>query len=423
MHIGIIGGGFTGLSAGLKLEELGHKVTILEKETVVGGLAVGFENKDWSWQLEKHYHHVFTSDTSILDLAKRVDVQFDFSQPNTSWLINDAIYQVDSPIKLLTFSQLPIVDRLRMACILGFFKLMPYFTWLEQVTADVWLKKWMGKNAYNMFWEPLLRSKFGPYANDIALSWFWARIKARSAKLGYPRGGFQHLADAVAKKIVAKGGTVQCDVSVKKLCIEANQPQIICENGEIHTFDRVLVSGSNYFFSQISPQLPASYHKQLLAFKGIGAVNMVLEMDAPFFSSDVYWLSICQPDFPFLAVVEHTNFIDKSHYNNKNLVYIGKYLSVNDPMFNLTKEELLERYDPYLRKLSPQYREHLKNSYIFKVPFAQPIVTSNYSNKIIPFKTPMNGVYLANMQQVYPWDRGTNYAVEMGEKVAKLLVK
>ena len=34
----------------------------------------------------------------------------------------------------------------------------------------------------------------------------------------------------------------------------------------------------------------------------------------------------------------------------------------------------------------------------------------------------MPNVFLANIQQVYPWDRGTNYAVELGQKAAKLIV-
>jgi hypothetical protein len=36
------------------------------------------------------------------------------------------------------------------------------------------------------------------------------------------------------------------------------------------------------------------------------------------------------------------------------------------------------------------------------------------------FKTPLKNVFLANMEQVYPWDRGTNYAVELGQKIARI---
>jgi hypothetical protein len=53
--------------------------------------------------------------------------------------------------------------------------------------------------------------------------------------------------------------------------------------------------------------------------------------------------------------------------------------------------------------------------------FAQPIVPLNYSGIIPPHQTPAKNIFLANMQQVYPWDRGVNYAIEIGEKIAKLI--
>ena len=71
MRIGIIGAGFTGLSAGYNLLEKGHEVQIFEKDSAPGGLALGFQEKEWDWTLEKHYHHWFTNDKFVLNLAKK----------------------------------------------------------------------------------------------------------------------------------------------------------------------------------------------------------------------------------------------------------------------------------------------------------------------------------------------------------------
>lgn len=122
-----------------------------------------------------------------------------------------------------------------------------------------------------------------------------------------------------------------------------------------------------------------------------------------------------------MAVVEHTNFMDKSHYNNEHLVYLGNYLSTDHPNFTKTKEELLKLYDPFLKKLNKDYKKHLLGYELFRAPFAQPIIPTNYSKMIPSITTPLENIYLANMQQVYPWDRGTNYAVELGQKAAKLI--
>ncbi len=119
-----------------------------------------------------------------------------------------------------------------------------------------------------------------------------------------------------------------------------------------------------------------------------------------------------------MAIVEHTNFMDKKYYNNEHIVYLGNYLPFDHEYMKMEKDQLLKIYDPILKKINPNYQLSIINSQLFKVPFAQPIIPVNYSKIVPPFETPLSNVYLANIQQVYPWDRGTNYAVELGQKVA-----
>ena len=421
MNIGIIGAGFTGLSAAYHLQKRGHEVTIFEKEAIPGGLAIGFKQDNWTWPLEKHYHHIFTTDNAILDLAKNIGQEFFFTRPNTSSLIDGKILQLDSPTKLLLFSKLSIVDRLRMGTVLAYLKYVANWKNLEDMTAHAWLTKMFGRKGYEMIWEPLLRAKFGSYAHEISLAWFWARIKARSTQLGYPQGGFQTFADKLVKKIKDQGGEFYFETPVTFIEKKENRVEItfIQEKKKLRmSFDVILVTVPNLYFASMA-SLPVEYAKKLRAFDAIGAVNMVLQLNKPFLPKDVYWLNICEKAYPFLAVVEHTNFIDKKHYGNQHLVYIGNYLPHGHRYFSMDKESLLKEYDPFLKKLKPDYDKDLIDSHLFKVPFAQPIVYTHFSKKIMPFETPIRGVYLANMQQVYPWDRGTNFAVEMGEQVVQ----
>ena len=53
----------------------------------------------------------------------------------------------------------------------------------------------------------------------------------------------------------------------------------------------------------------------------------------------------------------------------------------------------------------------------------QPIIPINYSSYKIPIKLPVSGLYSANTAQIYPEDRGTNYSVELGEKVTKIILE
>lgn len=413
MHIAIIGAGFTGLTAAYRLQKKGHTVSIFEKENVPGGLAIGFQKDKWEWPLEKHYHHIFTSDHAIWNLAEAIGVDFRFSRPNTSSYIDGAILQLDSPLKLLMFSKLTVVERIRMAAVLGYLRYVARWQDLEKYTAHDWLQKYLGRVPYGTLWEPLLIGKFGPYYKDISLSWFWARIKARTTQLGYPDGGFQKFADTLAEKIIENGGSIRYGSEVTQI----NESSLTVD-GNVRQADAILVTVPNKLFMNLAPTFPREYMDKLQSFKGIGAVNMALELDRSFLPNDVYWLNICDESYPFLAVVEHTHYVDRSHYNGSHIVYVGNYLPKDHAYFSLSDEELLDTYHAALEKISPGYRSHILSKTVFRVPFAQPIVTTNFSKKILSFQTPLKNVYLANMQQVYPWDRGTNYAVEMGNAVS-----
>lgn len=158
-----------------------------------------------------------------------------------------------------------------------------------------------------------------------------------------------------------------------------------------------------------------------MQLKGLGAINLILRLKQPFLQDGTYWLNICDKKSPIMAIVEHTNFMDKKHYNNEHIVYLGNYLPQDHPYMHLTADELLKIYDPYLRKINPNYKFSIINYKLFTVPFAQPIIPVDYSKIMPPFETPLKNVYLANIQQVYPWDRGTNYAVELGMRVSKII--
>src|SRR5882724_10772082 len=423
MKIAIIGAGFTGLSAAYYLTKQGHEVTVFEKDPHPGGLAVGYQEKAWEWTLEKHYHHWFTNDAAVLELAREIGHPVLIKRPKTSVYVNGKIYQFDSPKEVLLFPELSFIDRFRMAAVVGLLRYNPFWKPLEKINASTFLPKAMGEKAYKMIWEPQFRNKFGEFARDVSLAWFWARITKRTPSLAYPEGGFLAFANHLVKVIKQQGGTVLFNNELIAITNEKKTSLQVKSNNKTtsYTFDKVIFTLPTFLFMKTAPQLPKHYTQKMVRLKGLGATNLVLRLKKPFFRNNTYWLSVCDTNSPVMAIVEHTNYMDKSHYDNEHIVYLGNYLPPTHPEFLMTKEEKLKLFDPFLRKINPDYKKNLIGYELFKAPFAQPVIPTNYSRMIPSMKTPLPNVYLANIEQVYPWDRGTNYAVALGKKVAKLI--
>lgn len=424
MKVGIIGAGFTGLSAGYNLLEKGHDVVLFERDEIPGGLALGFQEKNWDWTLEKHYHHWFTNDKSVLSLAEKINHKVVIKRPKTSVFVEDKIYQFDSPKEVLLFPKLSILDRLRMGLVIGLIKFNPFWKPLEKINASEFLPTALGKKGYEMIWEPLFKNKFGEYAGDVSLAWFWARITKRTPSLAYPEGGFLEFANHLVKEIEKKDGVVKFSSEVIEVTEKSKVIIKVKENGKIkeYEFDKVIFTLPSFLFLKTVPQLPVDYRKKFAKLRGLGATNLVLRLKKPFFSDDTYWVSVCDPKSPIMAIVEHTNFMDKKNYDNEHLVYLGNYLAADSKRFAMEKDEVLDLFDPFLKKINQDYRKNIIGYELFKAPFAQPIIPTNYSKMIPPMKTPLKNVYLANIEQVYPWDRGTNYAVELGEKITDYIL-
>lgn len=419
MKIAILGAGFSGLTAAYHLAKKGHSVIVFEKEASLGGLAVGFKNPKWNWSLEKAYHHWFTNDKAVLDLAHEINQQVIVTRPITDVFIKGKQLPFDSIKALITFPYLSFFDRLRVGSAVLYLKLTSNYKKFEGEKAYPWIQRWMGQKATKLIWEPLLSGKFGTHAKEIALTWFWARIKKRTQKLAYPKGGFQVFANKLGSKVKKMGGKIYLNSTVLKIKSADNKCIVETKNKK-EFFDKVIVTLPSPVFVKMAERLPKKYMRQITSIPHLHAQVLVLLLKKPFMKK-AYWLNITDKNFPFLVLAEHTNFMDPKHYNNQHILYIGNYLPPNHPYLKKTAQQLLKEFDPYLVKINPNYKLQTINYQLFTGPFAQPVVTTKYPELIPTFKTPFKNIYLANLDMVYPWDRGTNYAVELGEKVARII--
>jgi protoporphyrinogen oxidase len=424
MKIAIIGAGYSGMVAAYDLKKAGHDVTIFESAEYVGGLASGFKEPHWDWSVEKFYHHWFQSDSEMLGLIRELGLEdkVRFPRPLTVMLYKNKWYPFDSILKALLFPGLGFgLNKIRFGFVGLFLRITNNWRALEKVTADQWMLKYAGKQVYEQMWKPLLIGKFGPFYKDVNMAWMWARIHARTTRLGTFEGGFQRFSDLFAEKLSGMGVEIKLKAQIKS--IKRNQASGgLSVDGE--SFDKVLVTTSPNLMAKLCPDLPENYLKGLLELKSMGAVVMTLSLKHSLSKDGYYWFNVPKDEgYPFLALVEHTNFVPKENFGGDHIVYAGDYLEMGHEYFSMSDDELLERFIPAFQKFNPEFsRDWVRKIWVNKTNYAQPVPLVNHSKNIPEIQTPITGLFFASMSQVYPWDRGTNFAVEIGRKAAKMLL-
>ncbi|NOT83737.1 MAG: NAD(P)/FAD-dependent oxidoreductase [Methylococcaceae bacterium] len=427
-RVAIVGGGFTGLSAAYELAKQGIPVTVLEAEAEIGGLAAAFDVG--GEKLDRFYHHWFTNDIHVMQLIEELGLhdKVTINPTNTGVYYANNFFKLSTPWDLLNFTPLSFIDRIRLGLLALRARRVKNWQELEDKTAAEWLKELGGESVYRVVWEPLLNGKFGPVAEQISAVWFWNKLKLRGGsrgkggeeRLAYFKGGFVALAEALAARIKELGGHIELNAAVTSIESIDNRWQLQTENGTI-TADTVIATVALPLIAEMSKSwASAEYLAQLNRINYLSNVCLVLELDRSL--SSTYWLNVNDPSFPFVAVIEHTNFERAETYGGRHIVYLSKYLPHTEKLYTMSADEVLEFALPHLQKMFTSFeRSWIQRHHVWKARWSQPVVEKHYSRLIPAEDGPVSGFHVCSMAQIYPEDRGTNYAVREGRRIGQRL--
>ena len=433
IQVGVIGGGYAGLTAAYELQKQGYAVTVLEKYGQWGGQAATLPLL--GTHIEHFYHHLFGSDTHILGLMDELGFgdQLRWIESKVGVFYDGQIYDFVTPIDLITYKPLNLIARIKLGLMYLYLQQVDDWQRLEQVTAKDWIVRYMGQGIYDKLWGSLLRGKFGELADEVSMTWLWGKIKVRGSsrqgatakeKLAYPLGSFETITRALVDRLRAGGADLRLSQEVIGLTTDADDPRRVTgviTKKETIPFDVVIATVPGYNLLEIAPPgLEGDYAERLRSVRYQAAVVLLLVSKQSL--SRIYWLNIADRTMPFVGVIEHTNYVPPSEYQGRHLIYVSNYLERDDPRFRMRARELLEIYEPHLKRINPAFdADWIEKKIVLRAEAGQPVITRNYSQRIPDHRTPLKGLYLANTLQIYPEDRGTNYSVRLGQDIARIV--
>ena len=421
-NIAVIGGGIGGLVSAYRLAKAGARVTVYEASDQLGGLGTFFKYRDIS--LERFYHCMLPSDRHLLGVLHELglDDQIYWKETSFGFMRGERLYGLNTPLELLRFSPLSLVDRIRVG-LTGLWGKICSPNGLDDITCVEWLSRISGQRAFEIFWKPMLQAKFGDRYHEVPALWFWTRFNRekggkRECK-GYIHGGYRRIIDTLAESIEALGGTIKLQAPVEKMDLtDDGALSVSMGNEAVQKFDRIVVTApisflhkamANSRLADVAVKVDAKIDMQ-------GVVNAVLMLRRGF--TKHYWVATIDEDIPFQGIVESTTLLEKTDTAGVHLFYLMNYVHRTEALFNQSDDEILSAYIAGLKRLFPDFQEaDVIDRFVFRAPFVEPLYTTGYQQLKPPSVLLPGKLYLATTAQVYPDVTSWNGTVGLVEKV------
>lgn len=421
-RIAVLGAGPMGLAVAYQLSRDGYNPIVFEADDRIGGMTAAFDFSGLS--IERYYHFHCISDHAFLKVLDELNLTSEMRWVETKmgyWYQNE-LQAWGNPVALLKFRGLSLVAKIRYG--LHAFLSTKRNNWkpLDHVEATGWIRRWVGKEAYEVLWRRLFDYKFYDYTNNLSAAWIWSRIRriGRSRyslfreKLGYLEGGSETLLNAMHENILANGGEIRLKSAVKKVIIENGKVRGLEVDGGTLQFDKIISTIPLPYVASVIPDLPSYLLEKFKSVKNIAVVCVIAKLRKPV--TENFWLNTNDPEMDIPGLVEYTNLRPLDHH----IVYVPFYIPGEHPKFAEPDENFIKKVRSYLQKINPELTDDdFIDIRASRYRYAQPICEPGYLDSLPPAKLPTEGLWVADTSYYYPEDRGISESINYGRKLAK----
>lgn len=421
-RLAVIGAGSMGLAAAFHALEAGHQVVVYEADDRAGGMAAHFDFGGLS--LERFYHFVCKSDQPLFELLGTLGLGAAMRWRATSmgYFYKGALYKWGDPLSLLRFPHLSLAGKLRYGAHAFFSTKRSDWTRLDRLRADLWMRRWIGDEAYDKLWRSLFELKFFEYSDNISAAWIWTRLKRigtsrRSIfqeELGYIEGGSQTLIEALVARINAMGGEVRLSSPVEEVVVSGGRVEGVRCGGEIRGFDAVISTVPIPLVGRMIPALPADLRARYESLPNIAVVCVVHKLKRPV--TGHFWVNVVDDRIDIPGIIEFSNLRPTG---DDHIVYIPYYMPHTHPKFAQGDAFFVEETRRYLKLINPALEdEDFVDVKIGRLRYAQPVCPPGFLDMLPPVQTPIAGLQIADTSYYYPEDRGISESVKLARQMA-----
>ena len=430
-HYGIIGGGILGMTMAHRLTQAGQQVTLMEAAPHLGGLADAWSVGDVTW--DRHYHVTLLSDLHWRKLLGEMGLEggMKWVETKTGFYTDGGLYSMSNNVEFLKFPPLGLIDKFRLGGTIFYASKVKNWQKLEQTPVADWLRKLSGKRTFEKIWLPLLRAKLGENYTKTSAAFIWATIArmyaARRTGLkkemfGYVPGGYGAILKRYTGMLADEGVEIRTGFAPSRVTTTPDGSTFVeGPDGSREQFDQVVLTTPSPVISKLCPDLTDDEHKRHngLQYQGIVCASAVLKKPL----AKYYVTNITDDWVPFTAVIEMSALVDREEFGGNSLVYLPKYVSPDDPLFEESDESIQERFVSALEKMYPHFsREDLLAFRISRVRHVVSLSTLNYSQNLPPMKTSLPGVFAVNSAQITNGTLNVNDTVKLGEDAVRELL-